>query len=55
MKHQIHLGTESGIVSKEASKKIRLLLADLTRTLQMLDAEIADSGEASARGGSGVG
>jgi hypothetical protein len=41
MKHQIHLGTESGIVSKEASKKIRLLLTDLTRTLQMLDAEIA--------------
>jgi hypothetical protein len=41
MKHQIHLGTESGIVSKESSKKIRLLLADLNRTLQMLDAEIA--------------
>ena len=41
MKHQIHLGTEGGIVSKEASKKIRLLLADLNRTLQMLDAEIA--------------
>jgi hypothetical protein len=41
MKHQIHLGTESGIVSEEASKKIRLLLADLTRTLRMLDAESA--------------
>jgi hypothetical protein len=44
MKHQIHFGTESGIVSKEASKKIRLLLADLNRTLQMLDAEIAAQG-----------
>jgi hypothetical protein len=41
MKHQIHLSTESGIVSKEASEKIRILLADLTGTLQVLNAEIA--------------
>jgi len=41
MKHQVHFGIESGIVSKEAAAKIRILIADLTRTLQMLDAETA--------------
>jgi hypothetical protein len=41
MKHQVHLGTESGIVSNEAVKQIKLLIADLARTVQMLDAEIA--------------
>ena len=41
MKRQVHFGTESGIVSNEAVKQIKLLIADLARTVQMLDAEIA--------------
>src|SRR6266478_1930145 len=41
MKHQVHFGTESGIVSKEAAKKIRILIADLARTVHILEADIA--------------
>jgi len=38
MKHQVHLGTESCLVSKEA-EQIRMLVSDLARTIQALDAE----------------
>jgi hypothetical protein len=41
MKHQVQYGTDSGIVSKEAAKKIRMLVADLTRTVQILESDIA--------------
>lgn len=40
MKHQLHIGTESGIVSREAVRQIRILIADLARTLRNLDADI---------------
>jgi hypothetical protein len=40
MKHQLQIGTERGIVSREAVKQIRILLTDLARTVQNLDAEI---------------
>jgi hypothetical protein len=40
MKRQLQIGTESGIVSREAVKQIRILLTDLARTLQKLDADI---------------
>jgi hypothetical protein len=39
MKHQAHFGTESGIVSREAAQ-IRMLIIDLARTLNVLDASI---------------
>jgi hypothetical protein len=41
MKHQVQYGTDSGIVSKEAAKKIRILIGDLTRTVQILETDIA--------------
>ena len=40
MKRQLQIGTESGIVSREAVKQIRILITDLARTLQNLDADI---------------
>jgi hypothetical protein len=40
MKHQLQLGTERGIVSGEAVKRIRILITDLARTVQILDADI---------------
>jgi hypothetical protein len=40
MKHQLQIGTESGIVSREAVKQIRVLITDLARTVQILDADI---------------
>jgi hypothetical protein len=41
MKHQVQYGTDSGIVSKQAAKKIRMLVADLTRTVQILESDMA--------------
>jgi hypothetical protein len=41
MKHHRQFGTESGIASKEASEQIRMLITDLSRTVQILDADIA--------------
>jgi hypothetical protein len=41
MKHQVQYGTDSGIVSKEAAKKIRMFVADLTRTIQILESDMA--------------
>jgi hypothetical protein len=40
MKHQLQIGTERGIVSGEAVKRIRILITDLARTVQILDADI---------------
>jgi hypothetical protein len=40
MKHQLQIGTESGMVSREAVKQIRILITDLARTVQDLDADI---------------
>jgi hypothetical protein len=40
MKHQLQIGTERGIVSREAVKQTRILITDLARTVQNLDAEI---------------
>ena len=40
MKHQLQIGTERGIVSGEAVKQIRILITDLARTVQILDADI---------------
>jgi hypothetical protein len=41
MKHHHQFGTESGIASKEASEQIRMLITDLSRTVQILNADIA--------------
>ncbi len=41
MKHQVHFGTDSGIVSTQAATQITMLIADLTRTVDVLDACIA--------------
>jgi hypothetical protein len=38
MKHQVHVATESGIVSTEAVMQIRRLIAELARTVDVLDA-----------------
>ena len=38
MKHQVHVATESGIVSTEAVMQIRELIAELARTVDVLDA-----------------
>jgi hypothetical protein len=38
MKHQFQLGTQSGIVSKEAAAQIRAPINDLARTVNGLDA-----------------
>jgi hypothetical protein len=40
MKHQAHFGTKSDIVSREAAQ-IRILIDDLGRTLDVLDAGVA--------------
>jgi hypothetical protein len=40
MKHQLQIGTERGIVSREAVEQIRILITDLGRTVQNLDADI---------------
>ena len=40
MKRQLQIGTESGIVSREAVKQIRILITDLVRTVQNLDVDI---------------
>ena len=40
MKHQLQIGTESGMVSREAVMQIRILITDLTRTVQDLGADI---------------
>jgi hypothetical protein len=37
MKRRIQYGTDRGIASKEAAKKIRILIADLNRTVQILE------------------
>ena len=41
MKRQFQIGTESGMVSREAVKQIKILITDLARTVQNLDADIA--------------
>ena len=38
MKHQVHVATESGIVSTEAVMQIKRLITDLARTVNALDA-----------------
>ena len=38
MKHQVHVATESGIVSTEAVKQIKRLITALARTVDALDA-----------------
>ena len=38
MKHQVHVATESGIVSTEAVMQIRRLITDLARIVGALDA-----------------
>jgi len=40
MKHQVHLGTKSAIVSREAAQ-IRMLVQDLAHTIDILDADVA--------------
>ena len=40
MKHQAHFGTKSDIVSREAAQ-IRILIDDLARTVDVLDAGVA--------------
>jgi hypothetical protein len=40
MKHQVHLGTKSAIVSREAAQ-IRMLIDDLAHTVDVLDAGVA--------------
>jgi hypothetical protein len=40
MKHQLQIGTESGMVSREAVTQIRILITDLARTVQSLDTDI---------------
>jgi hypothetical protein len=41
MKHQVQYGTDCGMVSKQAAKKVRVLVADLTRAVQILENDIA--------------
>jgi hypothetical protein len=41
MKQQAQLGTERGMVSREAIKLIRMLITDLARTVKVLNADIA--------------
>jgi hypothetical protein len=41
MKHQVHFGTDSGIVSMQAAMQIRALIDDLARTVDILDADMA--------------
>ena len=40
MKHHRQVGTESGIALSEAAEQIRMLITDLSRTVQNLDADI---------------
>ena len=45
MKHQVHLETESGgIVSEKTVKQLRMLITELARTVQTLDASVAANG-----------
>ncbi len=37
MKHPFHVGTESGIASREAAAQIRVLINDLARTVNALN------------------
>jgi hypothetical protein len=41
MEHHHQFGTESGIASREAAEQLRMLITDLSRTVQILDADIA--------------
>jgi hypothetical protein len=41
MKHHRQVGTERGIALSEAAEQIRMLITDLSRTLRILDADIA--------------
>jgi hypothetical protein len=41
MKRHHQFGTESGVASRDAAEQIRLLITDLARTIQLLDANIA--------------
>ena len=38
MKSQVHFGTETGIISKEAVKQLKALIANLNRAVRSLDA-----------------
>jgi hypothetical protein len=38
MKHQVHVATESGIVSREAEMQIKRLITELARNVDALDA-----------------
>jgi len=53
MKHQVHVATESGIVSTEAVKQIKRLITALARTVDALDAAKnrprADAGDLDTR------
>ena len=42
MKHPFHFGTQSGTVSREAAVQIRVLINDLARTVNALDATDTD-------------
>jgi len=42
MKHPFHFDTQSGVVSKEAAAQIRMLINDLARTVNALDASDID-------------
>jgi hypothetical protein len=42
MKHSFHFGTQSGVVSKEAAAQIRVLINDLARTVNALNATDTD-------------
>jgi hypothetical protein len=41
MKHHRQVGTESGIALREAAEQISMLITDLSRTVRILDADIA--------------
>jgi hypothetical protein len=45
MKHQAHFGTRSDIVSREAAQ-IRILIDDLARTVDALDADLPRADDA---------
>jgi hypothetical protein len=53
MKHQVHVATESGIVSTEAVRQITRLITDLAHTVDALDAAknrpCADAGDLDTR------
>lgn len=45
LKHQVQFGTESGIVSSKAVKHLRMLITDVARTVQNLDASVDTSAD----------